>query len=161
MKKIIALSLLLGIATSAGAETLYQWRDEDGSVVYSDEPPPAGTGPVRVITLPDAPPRPAPAPAASGGERDESGAASDYRERIARREALKKELARARKALEEARKALEQGQEPQPGERAGTAGGGSRLLPAYFDRIERLKARVAEAEKRVEELQKALRKARR
>jgi hypothetical protein len=44
------------------------------------------------------------------------------------------ELVAAQRALDEAKTQREQIEEPQPGERIGTAKGGSRLLPEYFER---------------------------
>jgi hypothetical protein len=44
------------------------------------------------------------------------------------------ELVAAQRALDEAKTEREQIEEPEPGERIGTAKGGSRLLPQYFER---------------------------
>lgn len=49
---------LLGMAGSASA-VQYQWRDERGRMVYSDQPPPASVAPARIIKAP------APAPVAT------------------------------------------------------------------------------------------------
>ena len=60
------------------------------------------------------------------------------------------ELVAAQRALEEAKGQREQVEEPEPGERIGTAKGGSRLLPQYFER-QRASARdLAAAEERYE-----------
>jgi hypothetical protein len=69
--------LLLVSLTHAdfAAAQMYQWRDTNGRVVFSDTPPPPGTPPGNIIKAPKgrtAPP-PAPAAAAPGAE----GAAKD------------------------------------------------------------------------------------
>ena len=62
---LLASSLMLpGIASAQ----LYQWRDTNGRVVFSDTPPPPGVPPGNIIKSPKArsAPAPAAAPAASG-----------------------------------------------------------------------------------------------
>jgi hypothetical protein len=51
--------------------------------------------------------------------------------------------------LETARQQLQAGREPQPGERIGTARGGTRLGPAYEQRIAGLEDAVLAAEQRL------------
>ncbi len=41
---ILALSVLMGTVGVAGAETLYQWEEADGSLTFSPTPPPEGSG---------------------------------------------------------------------------------------------------------------------
>lgn len=63
--------LLAGFAGTADAQ--YQWRDAHGRMVFSDQPPPAGTPADRILRSPRPPtaaasrvaPAPAPTPAAS------------------------------------------------------------------------------------------------
>lgn len=50
----LALGLLL--PTLAGAQT-YQWRDNNGRVVYSDQPPPPNIAPGNILKSPKAPPK--------------------------------------------------------------------------------------------------------
>ena len=57
----------------------------------------------------------------------------------------------AQKQLQGAKAALEAGREPLPGERIGTAGGGSRLTDSYFKRIKTLEDRVDAAQKRLDD----------
>lgn len=63
-KVILALSLLLAMTGGASAETLYQWKEPDGSITFSPTPPPEGSGieyrlmntdgePAADITLPE------------------------------------------------------------------------------------------------------------
>ncbi len=59
------------------------------------------------------------------------------------------EISDAERSLAEARRRLEAGREPLPGERLGTATGGSRLTPEYESRIAGLERDVAAAEERV------------
>jgi hypothetical protein len=59
------------------------------------------------------------------------------------------EITTAERELTVARRKLEVGREPLPGERLGTAKGGSRLSPEYETRITELEREVAAAEQRV------------
>ncbi len=59
--------LLLGCLTHAdfASAQLYQWRDTNGRVVFSDTPPPPGTPPGNIIKSPKGRTAPPPAPAAA------------------------------------------------------------------------------------------------
>ena len=59
------------------------------------------------------------------------------------------EIAAAETAVQVAKRRLELGREPQPGERLGLAGGGTRLSPDYEARVAGLEREVAEAEARL------------
>jgi hypothetical protein len=63
------LVVLAGTLGSAHAQ-LYQWRDTNGKMVFSDTPPPPGIPAGNIIKSPKgrAAPPAAPAPAAAGGE---------------------------------------------------------------------------------------------
>ena len=56
----------------------------------------------------------------------------------------------ATQALAQARAQLESGKEPLPGERTGTAGGGSRLNESYFARQQANEEAVAKAQARLD-----------
>jgi hypothetical protein len=57
-------------------------------------------------------------------------------------------LVAAQRALEEAKERREQIEEPEPGERIGTAKGASRLLPQYFERQRTAERDLIAAEQR-------------
>lgn len=57
----------------------------------------------------------------------------------------------AHTALQKAQSARELGVEPQPGERLGIVGGGSRLSDRYWERQKRLEEDVERARKRLDE----------
>jgi hypothetical protein len=65
MRILVPLVLVLGCATASAQ--LYSWKDADGKVHYSDQPPTERT-PVRKLTAP--PPPPAAAAAKGSGEKD-------------------------------------------------------------------------------------------
>ena len=67
--------------------------------------------------------------------------------------AAEAELREARKSHDEARQARDRGKEELPGERLGTAGGGTRLSDAYWSRQKALEDAVGAAEKRVQAAQ--------
>jgi len=64
--------LLLGCLTHAdfAAAQMYQWRDTNGRVVFSDTPPPPGTPPGNIIKAPKGRTAPPPAPAAAAAGAD-------------------------------------------------------------------------------------------
>ncbi|HEX5093678.1 MAG TPA: DUF4124 domain-containing protein [Burkholderiales bacterium] len=57
MIRLLLLGLALALPAAAAAEQLYRWVDKDGTVRYSDRPPPGGV-PSRTLNVPG------PAPAA-------------------------------------------------------------------------------------------------
>ncbi len=158
MRKLICLALFV-CAPPLCAGTVYQWVGEDGAVVYSDEPPP-GREAVE-ITVPDrrdgpTPPAPARAEGRQSVEDRSREISRQTQSRIERRATLQQQLRAAKEAVEEARQALLAGEEPKEGERIANVGGGTRLSPAYFQRLDSLKARVKSAEEKVHALQKQL-----
>ena len=142
------LALLLGVsgAPALQAQTLYEWHERNGTVVYSQFPPAPKEGAApRTIRLQDlAGPERATAlrvaaqsvPAASPGRRPL--ALADAR------------VGRAVSGLQRAEQALRGGQSPRPGERQHLVNGHSRLTKAYFDRIAGLEAQVARARAEVQ-----------
>lgn len=140
------LLLVFALLTPAAAQTVYRYVTPDGRTVFSDQPvpgaklqgtvtppaPPSGpTGPVegRTPTATDKPP------------------ADNRAQRL--REATQ-EVEAATQALAQARTTLETGKEPLPGERTGTAGGGSRLNDAYWARQTANEQAVARAQSRLD-----------
>jgi len=61
-----------------------------------------------------------------------------------------REMVAAQRALEEVKERREQVEEPEPGERIGTAKGASRLLPQYFERQRTAERDLIAAEQRYE-----------
>lgn len=159
MRRIASLFAALAFAllpgTPAEAQKAYKYVFPDGRVVYSDKPVPGARlegevqapPPPAFQTVPPSATKPA-APAASKDAKEETTAARQRR--FADADA---EVRAATSALEQARAQLEMGKEPQPGERTGTAGGGSRLNEAYEARQQANERAVAEAQER---LQRAL-----
>ena len=136
------------------ATKVYRQVTPDGRIIYSDkpvkgakvdetitvEPPPKGTSPATVSGKPPEPPlRSGPTPVDRVATIPLSGKPRTLDDANA-------EVIRAEMLLEDARKRLEAGVEPLPGERIGTAGGGSRLSDDYHARQKRLAEEVAVAE---------------
>lgn len=139
---LIALSWWVG---PSWAQTVYKSTMPDGRVIYSTEPV---RGAKRVETL-----KP---PAESTGVNPVGPADAQKLEQQERqrskREGRQDELQQAEKALRDAEAAQAAGKEPLPGERSGTAGGGSRLSDEYWSRQKSLEAAVTEARKRLDEV---------
>ena len=145
--RVPAFLLLFALLAPAAAQTVYRYVTPDGRTIFSDQPvpgaklqgtvtppaPPAGpTGPVegrRVPPVTDAP-------------------AADNRAQRLR--AATQEVEAATQALAQARTRLETGKEPLPGERTGTAGGGSRLNDDYWARQAANEQAVAQAQARLD-----------
>lgn len=136
--KLLACVALACAASANAQDAIYRGVDAKGQTVYSNSP--KGLAGARKIMLPEPvlagtePPQaaqasagmPAAPPPLSGG-----GAASRAEQTQAR--------------LRDAQRAFDAGDEPAPGERLGTAGGGSRLAPSYYERRDREAKTLAEA----------------
>lgn len=132
-------------AVSSWAQTIYKSTMPDGHVIYGTEP---AQGAKRVETM-----KP---PAESTGVQPVAPQDAKKLEQTGRqreqREAREEQIQQAEKALRDAEAAQAAGKEPLPGERLGTAGGGSRLTEEYWERQKTLEAAVAEARKQLDEL---------
>jgi len=151
-KSLLCAAALAALAWTASswAQTVYKSTMPDGRVIYSTEPV---HGAKRVETL-----KP---PAESTGVKPVGPADTQKLEQQERqrskREARQDELQQAEKALRDAEAAQAAGKEPLPGERSGTAGGGSRLSDEYWSRQKSLEAAVTEARKHLDELRASAR----
>lgn len=142
---ILALALA-GAAPAAGAD-IFRWTDEQGRVHYGDRPSSAPRGQDWRPDLLDASGN-----AAAGLPPEAIDAARERaRQRSQALAATHQSVVEAERAYATARERLERESEPRPGERLGLAGGGSRLSPAYFQRLAALEADVARARARLDQ----------
>ncbi|HTN48342.1 MAG TPA: DUF4124 domain-containing protein [Burkholderiaceae bacterium] len=154
---MLRLVLVLGLALpgAIAAQTIYKVQTPEGSILFTDSPPPGskvleersgkptakppanvgGGAPAKPIVLPGTGPDPSAALAAPP--------------KVNALDAAMQEIAAAETALQVAKRRLELGREPLPGERLGLAGGGTRLSPDYESRVAGLEREVADAEARV------------
>jgi hypothetical protein len=141
MLKTIAVGggmLLAVLALQAVAQTLYKSTLPDGRVVYSDKPDPSA---VKVDeSKPDISKR-----GIGGSTPRETEALKAMEESRTKREAATEKSRGAQDAVRAAEQARAAGKEPLPGERTGTAGGGSRLNDAYYERQRKLDEDVDKA----------------
>jgi hypothetical protein len=139
-----AFLVLLAFTLPTAAQTVYRYVTPDGRTIFSDQPVPGAK--LQGTVAPPAPPaaQPAPAPVESRTP-PAAGKADETRAQRLRQAAA--EVDAATQALAQARAQLQAGKEPLPGERTGTAGGGSRLNEAYWAR----QADNEEAVKRAQE----------
>ena len=141
MKRALAIaSCLIAVLAlpAASAQKLYKSVMPDGSVVYSDKPPPGaakveerGVDTKKAGVLPP-----------SKGEKAVLNQMS--RERQAR-EMASERLRKAEIALHDAEVAQQLGKEPQASERLGTASGAQRLTDGYWQRQKTLEDNVLKA----------------
>ena len=121
--------LIIGVLTvsPASAQTLYKSTMPDGSIVYGDREEP---GAVKVEkSTPDT--------SKTGVQINAPGAAGVVQQSESARkqsETSANTIRDAEEAVRKAEAALANGKEPLPGERTGTAGGGSRLNDSYWAR---------------------------
>ena len=143
MSKLIATILLVLLAGGTVEQGFYyQSIMPDGRKVIGDKPAP-GAKEVHKMPLTNGnTSAPLSIPAQPG-----DGAASNQQTL----DAATAEVTAAQRNLAAAKAALESGQEPQGGERTGTAKGGSQLTGAYAKRIKSLEDGVAAAQKQLDD----------
>ena len=143
MRQAMLLIALALAATAAQGQAVFRSVMPDGSVVYGDKPAPGANEAKEIILPPPNIAKPPPAPpkqsAPATTPRQQAPDSTDDQVRSAERE------------LQTAKAALEAGRAPQPGERAGTASGASRLTDVYFQRIKILENAVASAQKKFDD----------
>jgi hypothetical protein len=163
----LAIAVCLAAAPLLAMAAIYKVEMPDGTILFTDSPPAGAkileerqtkSGPRPIppkgatstgsagggSATPSTPVRVLPSPSADG-----IPPGSTVR-RIPRNiDEAQAEIADAERELAVLRRKLEVGREPMPGERLGTAKGGSRLSPDYEARISGLEREVALAEDRV------------
>jgi hypothetical protein len=151
---------LAAVPLIALGATIYKVQLEDGSILFTDSPPPGSKvleereskGPTRA-----APPRsvagpvttPQSAAATAGAAGIPRGATVTPLKGPANLDAAMAEVSAAERDLAVMRRKLELGREPLPGERLGLKGGGTRLSPEYEARVGELEREVSAAEARL------------
>lgn len=145
---IVLVALAIGLAAAPVlAQTMQKYVTPDGKTVYSDHPIPGA----RLVgeIAPPPPVDPSAAAAAKARAKQEAEAANAA---AARRSGASQGAQQQQSAAEElarAKERLENGKEPLPGERTGTAGGGSRLNEQYWARQRANEKAVKDAEARL------------
>ena len=138
----LAAALLLQPAV---AQTLYKSTMPDGRIVYGDKPAPDA---VKVEeTRPDIKKG-----GLGGTTAREQEALKELEKARLQREGGEDKVTAAEQALRNAEAARAAGKEPLASERIGTAGGGSRITDAYYERQKKLDADVEQARRELEQL---------
>ena len=136
------------LSLPAGAGTLYKQVDKDGHIVFSDKPQKGMKSVGTIQTQDDAPvSRSALRQEEKTLDQESAQAKRQLNDTVAKRNAAYNRLRQAEDTLAAAKAAKASGQDPLPGERQGTATGGSRLLPAYDERQQSLEKAVDAAQK--------------
>ena len=144
--RALMLVLCLG-CFGVSAQTIYKSTMPDGKIVYGEKPAPGAS---RVDTVEPPPPKTG---MTAITPQEKAKAEQMSKERAAAAGARQTDIEDARRQLQQAEAAREAGKEPLPGERLGTAAGGSRLTEAYFARQKSLELAVQSAKKRLDDLQ--------
>jgi len=137
----LAAALLLQPAV---AQTLYKSTMPDGRIVYGDKPAPDA---VKVEeTRPDIKKG-----GLGGTTAREQEALKELEKTRLQREGGQEKVTAAEQALRNAEAARAAGKEPLASERIGTAGGGSRITDAYYERQKKLDADVEQARRELDQ----------
>jgi len=137
----LAAALLLQPAV---AQTLYKSTMPDGRIVYGDKPAPDA---VKVEeTRPDIKKG-----GLGGTTAREQEALKELEKTRLQREGGQEKVTAAEQALRNAEAARAAGKEPLASERIGTAGGGSRITDAYYERQKMLDADVEKARRELDQ----------
>ena len=139
--KIVICSTLAGfslfISAAVAAESIVGSVDKEGNVTFSDTVP-GGAAEAEVITLD--PNTAAPSDKTQSqleAEQMIREAEESHRQRMEERDAEAAAAEERRRRIAEAEANLEMAKQVGPGDRLGTAGGGSRLTPEYHERVRR------------------------
>ena len=146
----LGMAMLVGIGAGADARAdqnqIYEWRDTNGVVTYSQDPPAPGTPGVasrafdtRSFTQAQ---RLAVRSQLHALDAAQLADAKRFRQQV---ELADQKVNDALRQLAKAETAMRQGRVPLAGERVGNVGGGSRLRAEYFDRQRRLETVVQTA----------------
>jgi hypothetical protein len=148
---IFAALLACLVAGNASAAAIYKVRLKDGSIAFTDRPPPGATI-LEKREFEPSPSTPSAPTAPSAEARKREAAAVDERVRRRAQEAEQADaaVAAAERALAKAKDDLEKGREPGEGDFMGTARKGfARHSPAFEERVRALEQAVAEAQARL------------
>jgi len=148
--RIALIALAFGVAAApAIAQNMQKYVTPDGRTVYSDHPIPGARLVGEVAPPPPIDPKAAAAAQARAKDNAEKANAAAAKRVEGDKSGQQQEDAAA--ALARAKANLEKGKEPLPGERTGTAGGGSRLNDAYWARQRANEKAVQDAEARLKQ----------
>lgn len=155
----VLMTSLIGVATAGAADTVYKWRAEDGSVVFSDELPESKSGQAETVELrePDFIGEPSSSVAPQAPVKLPESLAT---QRMQQRETLQQQLAQYSDELASAKQAYEDGKTPREGEIQRLAGGRTKLSQAYFDRLKQEEQQLEFLEAKISEIHEALQKLR-
>lgn len=145
----VGLCLASGLA---GAQGVYKSVDAHGKVIFSDKPP----ADAKSVTPVEIKPGPSEADVreAVARERAIGQAASEVgKPRAGARQNRASSVADAKAELADAERSLDEAKQIGPGDRKGTAGGGSRLSEDYRQRVQAAEAAVEAARKGLKQTQ--------
>jgi Domain of unknown function (DUF4124) len=143
------VALLACVAGSAAAQPVKKYVTPEGKVIYSDQPVPGAREAGEVA--PPTPVSPEDKEAARKAAERDASAVQELEKGASERRSGPASIADLEANLKLARKQLAEGEEPLPGERTGTAGGGSRLNDRYWARQKANREAVTKAQKELDD----------
>ena len=152
---LVCLLLFFTPALPAAANTIYKQQLPDGRIVYADHRI-KGAKLLYKVDMPDAQTPAAPPAARPDVKADASALERRLRERSAALERAQRDIVEAGRALEQAKHELEVGKEPLASEMQSNAMGGTRVLPQYYERLNKLEQSVTQAQARADRAYDAL-----
>lgn len=146
--------LILPLATLAEEAKTYRWKADDGSVMFSAEPPPEGVAAEEIKIRPAEPiERTVDRQRVIQNSRKIS---VELEQKFKLRDALKKKLGKAKKDLAQAKKNFVDNEAPRAGEMQKLSGGGGRLTQAYYERRAAEAAEITKLEQEMNEIKKEI-----
>ncbi|WP_177419630.1 DUF4124 domain-containing protein [endosymbiont of Lamellibrachia barhami] len=147
MKRLLYCLLLLPVLSLANAETVYRSVDESGQVTYSDTP---GKGRSDVVKMPSGPSPKAKRESQAREKEIRDAANKAGRQRQLGDQQRAVDISEAERNLQAAEARLDDAKILRNEDRQSTAGGGRRIRPEYFERIEQEEAAVEAARKKLQ-----------
>jgi hypothetical protein len=149
--RTLLILLLAAIPMQAPAQTAYRSNDNEGNVMFSDAPVPGAAQETQIQID-------APEPSAQSRQQSEQqlqetleAAGMDETAPVSTGTSPAQRQEAARKRLESAEQGQQEAEVVGPGDRKGTASGGSRLTPEYIQRVQEAEQEVEQARQELQE----------
>jgi hypothetical protein len=157
MKKLLVLLIMLSPLV-VGEQKIYRTENEAGLVRFSDRLPvidPETAAEIKteeVVIDPDAMNTTPSSFYSEAIKQNEKEQKENAKDKVKQESVFDEKIAKARTALEQTEQELEAGQARKPNDLLSKIGGGTRIAPAYLDRVSTLTAKRDAAQAKLDEL---------